>query len=103
MPTDWGLLGGYDHEFAWGWGACSGLCFFVPANVLVVDDAAAAESCATTTGYHAGPVPLSQIRKGLSFCVRTDGKRFSLVKVTKFTTPTGPLTVHIITLKHEGD
>ena len=99
----WGMLGGGTTDMAWGWGSCEGFCFFFSAEAVSVDRAASTAACASTTGYDGQSLPLSKIENGFTFCVRTESGRFALVKVTKFTNPSSPISVHIITSKKTGD
>jgi hypothetical protein len=104
LPADpqWGMLGSYYFDVRWGCNA-SAICFLGSSLGVIVDESADAADCRTTTGYSNGTIPLSRLKIGLTFCVRTGGNRFSLVKVTKFTTDSAPLTLFIRTLKNEED
>jgi hypothetical protein len=89
--------------WGWGWGSCEGFCFFFSTEATPVDRTAPPAACTTTTGYDNRALPLSKIEKGFTLCVRTESRRFSLVKVTKFTEPSSPISIRIITLKNGGD
>ena len=110
MPGDpqWGTLerpsfGGPD-DLSWR-GNCNGAAICVDnfSQAVIVTDETKVQECTTITGYDTKSIALSKIRSGLVLCVYTRYHRYSLVRVTKFTSGNDPIVLHMTTLKTSGD
>jgi hypothetical protein len=72
-------------------------------QMVIVPNGSSGSECASNSGYADTDIPASKVKEGLLFCVFTTEKRFSLVKISKFTKAQQPITVDVTTYRGDDD
>ena len=109
VPNDpqWGTLLDDPGRTDLTWiGNCGGLCVTSlnnPLERLVVGADADQTTCAQTTGYTTGDIPVAKVKNGLTLCVVSTEGRFAVVKVVSVGLPSKPIKLHVTTYAKAGD
>jgi hypothetical protein len=109
VPNDpqWGTLQDESGRIDLVWiGQCGGLCItdgYHQLQRLIVGSAADQTTCAQTTGYTTGDVPVAKVKNGLTLCLVSTEGRFAVVKIVSVGLPSKPIRLHVTTYAKAGD